>query len=149
MTSTVIIVICVLILIAYVFDISFSKTRVPSVLLLLITGWLIQQGTQVLALPVPDLSAILPILGTLGLILIVLEGGIELELDRSKLRTIRQATYLAVLPMLAMALILVVTMMYRGYSLHTSIINVLPLCVISVHSRFRVLVISELRIKSS
>jgi hypothetical protein len=32
----------------------------------------------------PDLTATLPVLGTIGLILIVLEGSLELELNRSK-----------------------------------------------------------------
>jgi hypothetical protein len=37
----------------------------------------------------PDLTATLPVLGTIGLILIVLEGSLELELNRSKVGLIK------------------------------------------------------------
>lgn len=73
MTSGIIITICTLLLLAYVFDITSAKTKIPSVILLLISGWLVRQVTDYLQLPVPDLNGILPILGTIGLILIVLE----------------------------------------------------------------------------
>lgn len=131
MATTIIITICVLILIAYVFDVTFARTRIPSVILLLLTGWFIQQLTISFGVRVPDLSSILPVLGTIGLILIVLEGGIDLELNRSKLAVIRRSIFMAVIPMLAMTTALVWVFTLFGHSIHISIINALPLCVIS------------------
>ena len=83
MTVT-IITLCVLILIAYAFDLSSKRTRIPTVLLLLILGWAVHQATDFFKLRVPDLNPILPLFGTVGLILIVLEGGLELELNKNK-----------------------------------------------------------------
>ena len=85
MTTTVIISICVLLLLAYIFDISSSKTRIPSVILLLGLGWCVKEVTKFLNLSIPDLSPILPILGTIGLVLIVLDGSLELELNKTKM----------------------------------------------------------------
>jgi len=77
MTSTIIIAFCSLLLIAYVFDLTSANTKIPSVILLLLLGWLIRQMTVFLPFELPDLSSILPVFGTIGLILIVLEGALE------------------------------------------------------------------------
>jgi len=87
-------------LLAHVFNISSSKTKIPSVILLLIVGWAVKQGTNTFRILVPDLTSILPILGTVGLILIVLEGSLELELNKSKFPFIGKTTLIAVIPML-------------------------------------------------
>ena len=41
-TTTIIIIICTLLLLAYVFDISSTLTKVPSVILLLLLGWMVR-----------------------------------------------------------------------------------------------------------
>ena len=84
MTIYVVVALCVMLLMAYVFDLSAPKTKIPSVILLLIMGGL----ARFAGLKIPDLSDFLPALGTLGLILIVLEGSLELELNRSKTKLI-------------------------------------------------------------
>jgi len=89
MTTTIIIAICSLLLIAYAFDLTSSRTKIPSVILLLLLGWLVKQVTTLAQVQVPNLSPILPVLGTIGLILIVLEGALELELDKSKIPVIK------------------------------------------------------------
>ena len=88
MAITIIVTICLLLLLAYVFEISAPKTRIPSVILLLILGWGVKQGATLFKVSIPDLTPILPILGTVGLVLIVLDGALELELNKSKLPTI-------------------------------------------------------------
>ena len=106
MTVAIIITFCVLLLIAYVFDLTSSKTKVPSVILLLLLGWTVKQLTVSLKIQLPDFSPILPVLGTVGLILIVLEGSLELELTKSKLGLIRKSLLGAFLPMIALAFLL-------------------------------------------
>lgn len=119
-------------LIAYLFDYSFKKTKIPSVILLLLLGWLVKQGTMLFELDLPDLSSILPILGTTGLILIVLEGSLELELNRDKITLIKKSFFGALAPLLALSFLLAyIFEMYGGYSFKDSLINAIPLCVIS------------------
>ena len=132
MTTSIIITLCILILLAYLFDLSSAKTRIPSVILLLLLGWVIKQLTVFFNVVVPDLSSLLPILGTIGLILIVLEGSLELELDKSKLPMVKKAFFVSFFPILAVGLILAgLLSYYSGYSFKQSLVNVIPLAVIS------------------
>lgn len=132
MTASIIITICILLLIAYVFDISSAKTKIPTVILLLLVGWIARQLADQLQLPIPDLSPILPILGTVGLILIVLEGSLELELNRSKLPFIGKTVMISFLSMMVFALGLGYAFQYFGHtSFKIGLTNALPIAIIS------------------
>ena len=132
MTSAIIISICVLLLIAYIFDVSSPKTRIPSVILLLLVGWAARQGANFLGLHIPDLSPILPVIGTVGLILVVLEGSLEVELNRSKLGLIVRSTVVALLPIILLSMLLAMAFEhFDGISFRTGLLNAIPLCVIS------------------
>ncbi len=132
MTMTVIIAICVLLLVAYFFDITSFRTKIPSVILLLFLGWSVQQLTSFFSIHLPDFSEILPILGTIGLILIVLEGSLELELNKSKMRLINKSFLGALIPMFILAFLLSFLFHYFGHdSFQNSLINAIPFCVIS------------------
>ena len=132
MTSAIIISICVLLLIAYIFDVSSPKTRIPSVILLLLVGWAVRQGANSLGLHIPDLSPILPVIGTVGLILVVLEGSLEVELNRSKLGLITRSTVVALLPIILLSMLLALAFEhFDGISFRTGLLNAIPLCVIS------------------
>lgn len=132
MSTYIIIAICTLLLIAYLFDLSAAKTRIPSVILLLLLGWVIRQSTTFFGIHVPDLAPLLPVLGTVGLILIVLEGSLELELNKSKLKVISKSFIGSLLPLLAMAFLFAYLFHYfGGYPLKQCLINAIPFCVIS------------------
>lgn len=132
MTNTIIITLCSLLLIAYLFDLSALRTRIPTVVLLLFLGWGLREITNKLELRIPDLSPVLPILGTFGLILIVLEGSLELELKRSKAKLIRRSLYTALFPMLALAFGMAMLFRLSGVTdLRISLLNSIPICVIS------------------
>jgi len=132
MTTTIIIIFCSLLLIAYLFDLTSSKTKVPSVILLLLLGWLVKQSTYFLRIQLPDFSFILPVFGTVGLILIVLEGSLELELNKSKFRIITKSFIGALLPMFATAFLIAYLFQYFGqFPFKDSLLNAIPFCVIS------------------
>jgi Kef-type K+ transport system membrane component KefB len=132
MTTTIIITVCVLILLAYIFDITSSKTKVPSVILLLLLGWLVRQISLSTGISLPNMNPVLPILGTIGLILIVLEGSLELELNASKFSLVRKSFAVALFPLLLLAFLAASAFHYwLGMDFKASLINVIPLCVIS------------------
>lgn len=132
MTSAVIITFCILLLIAYLFDITSLKTKIPSVILLLLLGWVVKQITSLLSINLPDLTSILPIFGTIGLILIVLEGSLELELNKSKTGLILKSFFGALLPIIAMSFLLAYLFRHFGdYTLKYSLTNAIPFCIIS------------------
>lgn len=74
----------VIVILSYVFNIIAKKTNIPSVLLLIITGFLLQQGLKFIGAGEIDLFPVLEILGIIGLIMIVLEAALDLELKREK-----------------------------------------------------------------
>ncbi|MDD3033968.1 MAG: hypothetical protein PHT25_05170 [Bacteroidales bacterium] len=132
MSALIILTICSLLLIAYLFDLSASKTKIPSVVLLLLLGWGVKQITMVAGISLPDLTPILPGLGTIGLVLIVLEGSLELELKKSKIAIVRKSFIGAFLSMLVLAFaIAVILFKFKGYPLEQSLINAIPFSVIS------------------
>ena len=132
MTTAVIISLCVLLLFAYLFDITASKTRIPTVVLLLSLGFILHLLVDAFQIHLPDLSIVLPAIGTVGLILIVLEGALELELSKHKMPIIKNAAIMALVPLLLLSFIVAGVYSYiNDCPLKTVLANVIPLSVIS------------------
>ena len=132
MTINIIITFCILILLAYIFDLSSSRTRIPSVILLLLLGWTTNQVSILLKITLPDFSPLLPVIGTIGLILIVLEGSLELRLNHSKRVVILKSLSGAIFSIISLAFILTYVLSQNSpQSFRILIINALPLCIIS------------------
>lgn len=132
MTITIIITLCTLLLLAYVFDLTSARTKVPSVIFLLILGFAVRQLSQFFEINIPDLSSLLPVFGTVGLILIVLEGSLELELNKSKAPLIKKSFLASLFPMLALAFLLAFLFQHFGQaSFKDSLTNAIPFCIIS------------------
>ncbi|MEP2667729.1 MAG: cation:proton antiporter [Cyclobacteriaceae bacterium] len=132
MNFAIIITICTLLLIAYVFSITSPKTKIPSVILLLLLGWIVRQLSGLFELNIPELTPLLPILGTIGLILIVLEGALELEMNKSKTPIIKRSFFIALVPILLLGFVLAYLFQYLGeVSFRVGLLNAIPLCVIS------------------
>ncbi len=132
MNFAIIITLCSLLLIAYVFSITSPKTKIPSVILLLLLGWIVRQLSVFFNLSIPSLTPLLPILGTVGLILIVLEGALELELNKSKTPIIKKSFVIALIPIIILGLVLGYLFHYFGQvSFRVGLLNAIPLCVIS------------------
>lgn len=132
MTTQIIITLCALLLIAYVFDISASKTRIPSVVLLLLLGYAVQHFAILFDLNLPDLGPVLPILGTIGLILIVLEGSLELELNKDQITFVKKTFISAAAPVLILSFLLALVVQYLDTStFKTAFTNAIPLAIIS------------------
>ena len=132
MTITYIITFCALLLIAYLFDFTSSKTKIPSAILLLLLGWIVRQSSILFKFNMPDFSEIFPVLGTVGLVLIVLEGALELEFNKSKIGLIKKSFIGAFLTMAATAYSLAFLFYYFGdFSYKVSLLNAIPFSVIS------------------
>ncbi|MFT3907854.1 MAG: hypothetical protein QM737_00390 [Ferruginibacter sp.] len=132
MTAAIIITICILLLIAYIFDLTSSRTRIPSVILLLFLGWIVRQLSKLFDIAIPDLTPLLPGLGTIGLILIVLEGSLELEFDNSKIPLIKKSFIVALVPIIGLGFLLAwMFTHFGGYTFKDSLLNAIPFVVIS------------------
>ena len=88
-TLSILIVLPLLIIFSYVFDIIARKTKFPAVILLMFTGISVRLATTIYGIDDFDfLEGLIPVLGTIGLILIVLEGALELNITLEKLPVI-------------------------------------------------------------
>ena len=75
-----------IVIFSYLFDTIARKTKFPAVILLMFTGILIRTVTAASGYnDFEFLENLIPVLGTIGLILIVLEGAFELEISFEKL----------------------------------------------------------------
>lgn len=132
MTVAIIITICILLLLAYLFDITSSITKIPSVILLLILGFLTKQTCDFLQISLPNLSPVLPFLGTIGLILIVLEGSLELEFNKTKIPVIGKSSLIAFIPLVILSFALAYAFRYYGnVSYKNALANAIPFAIIS------------------
>lgn len=132
MSAEIIILACIILLLSYVFDLSSKWLRIPSIIFLLTLGWGLQQLVKISGIFFPDISPLLPIFGTVGLILIVLEGSLDLQLTKSSIPIIRKAFWLSLIPLIVFTSIATYGLMtYYGYTFKSAIINVIPFSVIS------------------
>lgn len=120
-----------LILIGYLFEVLSPKTRIPNVIILLGLGMLCQKMVSLMGWERPDFSAVLPELGTVGLILIVLEGTLELKITRAKIPLLSKTFGIAFLSIVTLCLTLGFWFNLQGYSFKNSILNAIPISVIS------------------
>ncbi|TGE28348.1 cation:proton antiporter [Hymenobacter metallicola] len=120
------------VILSYLFDLAARATKVPSVLMLLLTGIALRQAADYFdfALRVP--SVVLQIFGIIGLIMIVLEGAMDLKISRDKAPLIRRSFLAATLMLIVQALAIAFLLRaYLGVSLQSCLVNAIPLAVIS------------------
>ncbi|WP_029275087.1 cation:proton antiporter [Pedobacter borealis] len=131
-TYTILIILSGLVIFSYLFDLVASKTKVPSVLLLLLLGIGLRLLVDNLKIQTFNFLSILPTLGTVGLILIVFEGSLELKYDRHKNKVIRSAFFSA-LSILMGTIVVITSIIYQitHHDLYTCIANAIPFSVIS------------------
>lgn len=122
-----------LVIFSYLFDAFARKTKFPAVILLLLTGVFIRVITSTNGYEDFEfLSDLIPVLGTIGLILIVLEGALELEINRQKLPTILKG-FLSAIVILLLNIVIISWLFnyFLGMELHTATIFATPLSIIS------------------
>ena len=131
MTNYIILFLCLIIILAYFFDITSRYSRIPSVILLIILGIIIRILVENTGLSIPDIGPILPVIGTLGLILIVLEASLDIRLEKKKFRLITRSVLSAIVLFVFFVAVLSAVMVLLGHTLYDSLLNVIPLGIIS------------------
>ena len=131
-TSYLIIALSTAVLVSYGFDLLSSRFRTPPILLLLLMGALLRLLTDSLAIQVPYVSPTLSTLGTLLLILVVLEGGLDLDIQPDRLSLVRRTGLMALASIVLTTLVLA-TMLFLllDESYYKCLINALPFSIVS------------------
>lgn len=126
------IALALIVILSYFFNILSRLTRIPSVLMLIGTGVGIGYGLKALNIETPGLMPILEILGTVGIIMIVLEAALDLELTREKRHMIWSSLILSLFELVTTAALISALIHYSmDASWQSSIIYALPLSILS------------------
>jgi cell volume regulation protein A len=109
------------------------KTNIPSVLMLIILGIVLKFGIDTLGIKGLDFLPILQVLGTVGLIMIVLEAALELELKKEKLLPITKALIIAILGLMVSAWVaaMILHEFVDGMTIQKAWIYATPLSILS------------------
>jgi cell volume regulation protein A len=109
-----------------------NSFKIPSVILLLLSGIGLRYVSNLFDFPTPDFAPILPLVGTIGLILIVLEGALELKLEKDNIGLIRRslgsAFFILIITSVSLALFYY---FISGEDFRIILINAIPLGIIS------------------
>ncbi|HVV54719.1 MAG TPA: cation:proton antiporter [Mucilaginibacter sp.] len=131
-TYTTLIILSGLVIFSYLFDLIAGKIKIPSVLLLLFLGIAIKQTVDYFGFKTYDFTLILPALGTLGLILIVFEGSLELKYSQEKNSIIRKTFFSALIILLVTCASVTAIIYYlSGEDIYRCFLNAIPFCVVS------------------
>ncbi|MDP4265069.1 MAG: cation:proton antiporter [Bacteroidota bacterium] len=131
-TEEILIVASSLIVLSYIFSILSRYIRVPSVLLLLFAG----VGFRVIAdayhANIAFSEQLTESLGVIGLIMIVLEAGLDLKLERNKIKLIRDSFFSALFILVISAALLTCILNYWLHEpWHKCLVYAIPLSIMS------------------
>ncbi len=130
---TLIISVSLLVILSYLYSAISVKTKIPSVLLLLLTGIIFTAVYHKAGYELPDTKNALQFFGIIGVILIVLEGSLELKLEKDKLGLIAKSFLSALVILLVSAFSIAggIKLIYSELTFHVCLVNAIPLAVIS------------------
>ncbi len=124
---------CLIILLSFIFTKIAKRTNVPAVLMLIGLGVFIQYGLKLMDIPKINFFPVLEVLGIIGLIMIVLEAALELELKKEKIRIIVKSLLVAVLGLLSSLIAAAVIIYYLipGMDWFVAMLYATPLSILS------------------
>ena len=134
-TYSLIIGITSVIIMSFLFNIISKKTNIPSVLMLIVLGICIKEfgGKQINTDVFANLS-VLEIIGNVGLIMIVLEAALDLDLKREKIGLILSSFFVALIALIASSFVIAYIIMFFVQdvaNLHKALIYAVPLSIMS------------------
>lgn len=121
------------IILSFFFGELSKKTNIPSVLMLIVLGIGLNLGMEAFNIEKVDFFPILEVLGIVGLIMIVLEAALELQLKREKLWPIMQAFGIALAGLLLSTWVaaLILNQYIEGMDMTAAWIYATPLSILS------------------
>lgn len=131
-STALVIVGSLIVIISYLFNLVAKRYSIPSVLLLIFLGMALHGLVSSTGIISPDLSPMLEILGTVGLIMIVLEASLDLELTAGKRLVISKAFFTALVSLIVTSLLIGgVMMLYLEVDLTSGLLYAVPLSIMS------------------
>ncbi|TDT46856.1 NhaP-type Na+/H+ or K+/H+ antiporter [Maribacter spongiicola] len=122
-----------IVVLSFFFNGISKKTNIPAVLMLIVLGILIKIGLEFFIPDIPDFKGSLEILGTVGLIMIVLEAALELELKKEKLWPILKSMAIALIGLVGSAYVaaLILNQFIPNMTMQSAWLYATPLSILS------------------
>ncbi len=122
----------IIVIISYLFNLLAKSYSIPSVLLLILLGIAMHGIVSTTGMVSPDLTPILEVLGIIGLIMIVLEASLDLELTGDKRKLISRAFFTALVNLVFAAILIAgIISIYIDVDLTTGLLYAVPLSIMS------------------
>ena len=123
----------VIVILSFWFNGIAKKTNIPSVLMLIALGVILQYVIKYFVKVPLDFFPLLEVLGIVGLIMIVLEAALELELKREKLWPILKSMAIALIGLLGSAWVaaLILHQFIPDMTMHSAWLYATPLSILS------------------
>ncbi|HEU4574083.1 MAG TPA: cation:proton antiporter [Chitinophagaceae bacterium] len=131
-TEVLLIGLCCLVVLSYLFSIISKYIRIPSVLLLLFAGIGFRFVSDKYQLQIGIPETLIEALGVVGLIMIVLEAGLDLKLGKEKLKLIRNSFFSALfILILSAALVTGILNYWLQEPVQNCLVYAIPLSIMS------------------
>ncbi len=118
-----------IIILSFIYNAIAKRTNVPSVILLIVTGFVIG---SFITIDQEQIRPVLEILGTIGLIMIVLEAALDLKLKRENMPIIGQAFVIATILLILTSFgIAMVIRFFNDVSIFNALVYAIPLAIMS------------------
>lgn len=131
-SEEILIALCSLVILSYIFSILSRYIRIPSVLLLLFAGIGFRALADSYSISITLPGSLVESLGVVGLIMIVLEAGLDLKLEKSKLKLIRHSFFSALfIFVISTALILFILNYWMEEPIKKCLAYAIPLSIMS------------------
>ena len=122
----------IIVILSYFFNVISEKTNIPSVLLLIILGIIIKEILHLSGIIDVNFFPILEVLGIVGLIMIVLEASLDLDINKSKIKLIIKSFFIALISLgISSYLIALILKVFLHTDLFISMLYALPLSIMS------------------
>ncbi len=131
-SNVILILLSVIVISSYMFSLLSKWTRIPSVLLLIVSGISLRYLFDVNDFDINSINFMVELFGNAGLIIIILEASLDLKLEVRKKKLIR-SSFLSALFILIVSLVATALAVYYFLSIpfRTALVYALPLSVIS------------------
>ncbi|WP_298473698.1 cation:proton antiporter [uncultured Maribacter sp.] len=123
----------IIVVLSFWFNGISKKTNIPSVLMLIVLGIILQYVLKYFIADLPNFDGALELLGIVGLIMIVLEAALELELKKSKIIPILKAMAIALIGLIGSAYVAALILHYfiPNMSMQSAWLYATPLSILS------------------
>lgn len=132
MAKELLIIISLLVIISYILEVAARKIHLSSVIFLIGIGLLLEVAVSTFKIKLPEMTSTLILLGGLSLVFIVLQGAMELKVEKQKRKMIVKMFVMSIFPMICLSLAgTAILHISTGISYKTALLNIIPLTVMS------------------